>query len=466
MRLISQVRMRENRRTRSIIHVQSAAGQGNAPPAVLQAAAISLLCAVVVGCAAAETDVNTGVGSRRQPSTGRSVLLPSPEPPNSVEAGRSAYASPTSDHMSVPVSLSNTSDEIGATQELPTQELPTTEPSAVVAPPSVENTTVRPATSATPGTEHILPGVMHTWQKWNNCGPSSAMMAMSAFGVTRDQLDIAAILKPDREDTNVSPEELAAYMRTQGLQAIARPNGTSDLARQLVAAGVPVIAEQWVSVDGRGEMGHYRVLIGYDDITREIVAMDSYYGPNQRISYQTIDAEWLPFSGMYVAVYNPSLEETVRSIVGSDFDESAAWVRATARAQEWSQASPEQPWAWFALGEALAKSGDAGGSVAAFDRANAIGLPFRAYWYQFGLAAALSALGEHERLISHADATIETMQGENLEEWHTWRGIALETLGRVDEAQASLERALSFNPNHTDARAALDALLSAASEGG
>lgn len=289
-------------------------------------------------------------------------------------------------------------------------------------------------------------------------------MAMSAFGVHRDQLDIAAVLKPDREDTNVSPDELAEFIRTQGLMAIVRPNGDADTARALVAAGIPVIAEQWIDVDGRGEMGHYRVLIGYDDAAGEIVSMDSYYGANRRVPYAVLEAEWRPFSGVYVAVYQAGQEDAIGAALGADLDERAAWARAADRAAAWADASPDVALAWFALGEARSRIGDAAGAVEAFDRANAIGLPLRAYWYQFGYAVALHALGRHERLVAHADATVETMQGENLEEWHTWRGIALSALGRTDEARAAFERALAFNPNHAAAQRALAEL--AAPEGG
>ena len=90
-------------------------------------------------------------------------------------------------------------------------------------------------------------------QKWNHCGPSSVLRAMSAHGIVLDQLAVAAETTPDREDTNVSPEELARFARSRGLGAWVRIHGNRDVVRRLVAAGVPVIAEQWIAVEGRGE---------------------------------------------------------------------------------------------------------------------------------------------------------------------------------------------------------------------
>jgi len=313
--------------------------------------------------------------------------------------------------------------------------------------------TAVPAASA-----HRLPNVVHTWQKWNNCGPSAAMMALSAFGIQADQLAIAAQLKPDREDTNVSPDEIAWYLRRAGLGALVRPNGDSALAKALIAAGVPVIAEQWIDVDGRGQMGHYRVLVGYDDATAEVIAMDSYYGPSLRLPYAVLDAEWRPFSGKYIAVFADHQAEAVRRILGPDHDEAVAWQVALLRAEARTRAAPSDPWSWFALGEARSELGDSAGAVEAHRRAQSIGLPFRAYWYQFGFAGALYEAGLHRELVEHADATLETMGRENLEEWHTWRALALAAIGMPDEARAGLRRALEFNPNHQPARSALDEL--------
>ncbi len=84
-----------------------------------------------------------------------------------------------------------------------------------------------------------------------------------------------------------------------------RFNGNRDIARALLRAGVPVMAEQWIDVHGRGEMGHYRVLIGYDDSTGELIAHDSYYGGSRRFGYDEFDRMWLPFLGAYVVAVSP-----------------------------------------------------------------------------------------------------------------------------------------------------------------
>ena len=300
-----------------------------------------------------------------------------------------------------------------------------------------------------------IPEVAHTWQKWNNCGPSAVHMALSAYGIVIDQLEIAAVLKPDREDTNVSPEEIAEYARSHGLGAVVRLGGTPALTRAVLRAGMPLIAEQWIAVEDRGEMGHYRVLTGFDEAAGTLEAMDSYYGPRHRYAEADFAAMWRPFLGAYVLVYDPSQEALARAALGEDWDAGANLARILAQLEAEAAATPGDRWSQFALGEALARVGRHEEAAAAFDRAIAIGLPFRAFWYQFGYAESLFALGRHEQLLLHADTTLAPMRGENLEEWQYWRGRSLQALGRVAEAREAYERALFFQPGMEAARVAL-----------
>ena len=309
---------------------------------------------------------------------------------------------------------------------------------------------------ASPGaTSHLLPDAIHVWQKWNNCGPATVLMAISAFGPRLDQMAVAASLKPDREDTNVTPDELAAFARSQGLAALVRVHGDRDVVRALLRVGVPVIAEQWIDVAGRGEMGHYRVVIGFDDDRAEVVVHDSYYGAARRHGYDDFERMWRPFAGAYVVLYLPEQEAAVRAAIGADWADAAMWARARADLEAAAAGAPEDPWAWVALGEVRSRQGDHAAALEAFEQARRIGLPFRAFWYQFGYYRSAAATGAWDRILALADATLEGMKGENLEESRYWRGVALRHLGREDEARADFETALRFNPLFASARDAL-----------
>jgi hypothetical protein len=57
---------------------------------------------------------------------------------------------------------------------------------------------------------------------------------------------ISDLIKPVAEDRNVNVEELVYYVRTRAgwLSAEFRVGGTSDLLKQFIAAGIPVMIEE------------------------------------------------------------------------------------------------------------------------------------------------------------------------------------------------------------------------------
>ena len=63
-------------------------------------------------------------------------------------------------------------------------------------------------------------------------------MGLSYYGWKGAQAEAAAFLKPDPEDRNVNPDEMAAFARSQGFQAIVRANGTLELLKALHPRGV------------------------------------------------------------------------------------------------------------------------------------------------------------------------------------------------------------------------------------
>lgn len=329
----------------------------------------------------------------------------------------------------------------------PVAEVTEATPAAVAPPPAG----AAPAAVAAGGRVR-LPGAVHVYQKWNNCAPSSAVMALSVFGIARDQLAAAALLKPDGKDTNVSPAELAGYLRAQGLRARVVFGAEAATVRLLVAAGAPAIVEQWIAVEGRGEMGHYRVITGYQE--GAFLAQDSYYGPDRAIEEALFESEWRPFGRAMVVPYREDQEGAVTAALGPLADEGAM-VRAALARQESEDASIGDGWAHFALAEARARVGDWAGAAEAGDRAMAAGLPFRALWYQFGYYRSLHETGRFQNLLDLCDRTLAPMKGEQLEESHYWRGMALRGLGREAEAVAAFQAALRFNPNFGEARTAL-----------
>ena len=376
-----------------------------------------------------------------QPSTS----TPSPERPTTTPTGKAARR---------PVEIDV--EDVPRHADLPSAT-PTATPTDTPSPP--------PPPQPPPQDGQALPAVMlggikHYWQTWNNCGPATLTMNLSYYGLPVTQAEAAKVLKPNKDDKNVSPDQIAAYARSQGLNALVRVNGDFERLRRLVSAGVPVLVETWLDHDGG--MGHYRLVTGYDDAAGEWTVYNSYVSdgidpkgpyPGIRIPYDQMDSMWHVFNRLYVVVYDEARAAAVQEILGADQDDAAMWQRALERAQADAQQTPGDAYAWFNLGSSLAAQGRFADSATAYDQARVIGLPWRMLWYQFSPFQAYFEAGRTDELIALADATIATVG--NIEETYYWKGRGMQARGDVEGARQNYRRAVELNSSYPEAAAAL-----------
>ena len=242
-------------------------------------------------------------------------------------------------------------------------------------------------------------------------------MNLSYFGSRATQAEIAATLRPFKDDKNVNPDELAAYARTQGFRALVRANGSFDALRQLLSAGAPVLVETWYEPKPNDGMGHYRLLVGFDDAAREWIAYDSYDSHGLvkgqpyagiRLPYAEVARDWPVFNRTYLLIYDEARAAAVEQVVGGDLDEAAMWARALAAAEAEVAEQPDDPFAWFNLGTDLTALGCSDEAASAYDRSRQLGLPWRMLWYQFGPFRAYYETGRYDEVIALADATLRT----------------------------------------------------------
>ncbi|MFN8424085.1 MAG: C39 family peptidase [Anaerolineae bacterium] len=167
---------------------------------------------------------------------------------------------------------------------------PTT--AAGVPPPAAGSPTASPRPTVGAAS---LAGVRHAYQTWNNCGPATISMALSVLGLDEGQAKAARRLKPDPDDKNVSLDELARYAAERGAGTTLRYGGRVDTLATLAAAGYPVIVETWFEPEPGDEMGHYRLVTGFDAARRALTMADSYLGPAITEPYERFDADWRAF---------------------------------------------------------------------------------------------------------------------------------------------------------------------------
>ena len=308
----------------------------------------------------------------------------------------------------------------------------------------------------------LLTGLRHEWQRWNNCGPATIAMNLSYFGSTVDQAQAGSVLRLSADDKNVSPYELVAYAQQQGYISQRMVNGSTDLARTLLSNGIPVLVETWHEDGPDDGMGHYRLLVGYEDASQTWTVYDSYDRTNLisaepygglRFTYGEMDSLWKVFNRAFVLAYPPERAPVVDAILGAyNITPQTMYAAAAVQAQTEVTANPADAFAWFNLGSSLTAQGQYGEAAAAFDQARAIGLPWRMFWYQFEIFEAYLALGRAQDVIALADQVNEVTT--SIEEIHYWRGRALAKLGDTAGATQAIQQSLALNPSFAPAQQA------------
>jgi tetratricopeptide (TPR) repeat protein len=347
-----------------------------------------------------------------------------------------------------------------ATPTLPPSIAPL--PSATsIAIPSIAAPGPKQAARSTPAApdsiDVLLRGAQQYYQTWNNCGPATLAMNLSFYGSPITQADTAKVLKPDPNDGNVSPDQMESYAKSIGFQAILRANGTMDLIKSLLRNGLPVLVEKGFEPEAElGWMGHYELIVGFNDTQQQFIAMDSYMGPYQAVPYDQFDRYWHDFNRTYLVVYPADSADIVTSILGDQLDDPTMWHDALAKSQQDAAQNPNDAFAWFDLGSDYVGSGDMQNAATAYDHARSLGLPWRMTWYQFGWFEAYDQTGRYDDVIALADATINVTK--NIEEMFYYKGLALKAKGDIDGARANFQIALQHNPNFVQARVALNSL--------
>ncbi|MEX2161284.1 MAG: C39 family peptidase [Anaerolineales bacterium] len=354
-------------------------------------------------------------------------------------------------------------------------------PAGELPPPQVENSSAPLATAGgianpTPAptpiaqvTPTALPGAVqlvapaHEFQGANNCGPATLAMYLRYYGWEGDQYDISDEVKPVNADRNVNPDELIYYASNWAgwAKTAFRVGGSIELIKELLAAGIPVMIEEGEIILNQGPnddnwAAHYILITGYDDGSGSFTYQDSFRGPDQAKTYDEVDEYWQQFNRIYILAYLPDQEETVKAILGADWDEDTNRQNALAMAQAETVADPQNAYAWFNVGMNQVYFEEYGAAAASFDQARAIGLPMRMLRYQFGPFFAdyhTNRLDDLEQLVDYALQVTP-----NSEDVMLWKGWLLYKRGDINGAAEQFRLAREANPNSIYVEQALNFL--------
>jgi tetratricopeptide (TPR) repeat protein len=330
-------------------------------------------------------------------------------------------------------------------------------PATVLPASAISASGISPTQTSVPVPQKInLTGFQHEYQAWNNCGPATLSMALSFWGRKGNQQPIAAFTKPNARDKNVMPYEMAAFVqeKTQ-LQAITRVGGEIELLKRLLAAGFPVIIEKGFELPDEGWMGHYELVTGYDDSASRFTLQDSYFGPDQVMTYDELYTNWRAFNYTYIVVFPKQRRQEIESVLGQNMDEEYNFRVAaeTAALEIYALTGRDRFFAWFNRGTNLMWLQDHSGSADAYDEAFSIygdiseeQRPWRMMWYQTGPYWAYYYTGRYEDVVNLSTQTLDAMSEPVLEESYYWRALARIALGDPKNAIEDLEKSLKYHP--------------------
>ena len=356
-----------------------------------------------------------------------------------------------------PSPLSHTSTPLPTQPGLTTTPIPTASPTA--------------APTAIPE-QVTLNGLVHDYQRMNNCGPATLATLLSYWGWGGDQYVTREFLRPNHarvDDKNVMPEEMVAFIESQtGLKALVRVGGDIDTLKRLLAAGFPVMIEKGFQPPHEDWMGHYEVVNGYDDAYQRFITQDSYIMADFPVPYPDLRGRWWrDFNYVYLVAYPTERENELMELLGPHTDPVYNLQSAARLAEEETAilGGRDLFFAWFNLGSSLTVLEDYPGAAQAYDKAFAVYAdlpqderPWRVLWYQTGPYAAYYHTGRYQDVISLANTTLSFLSDPILEETLYWRGMAKEASGDLDGAVADYNRAVRVNPTSTGAGAQLQRL--------
>jgi serine/threonine protein kinase len=333
--------------------------------------------------------------------------------------------------------------------------------------------TSNPTPTSTPSTVR-LEGIRTISHSLNNCGPATLTEVLEYYDSPLTQVQVASYLKPNEEDSSVSPWQIVDFVNNQTeLQATFHSGGTVELLKRLLAAGFPVVIEKGYLEGGCDWCGQYLVLAGYNEVQQEFLVYDSHIGSfdddSLRESYQELRNLWRHFNYTFYVVYRPDQEEQLFAILGPEMlDPIKMYEDAADIARAEIEANPNDPFAWHNLGTSLVEIAWLNGNQEYYDAAAESydialsltnpGLPIRILWHQFGMYKAYLKTGRSEYVVTLTDTILSETGGRNVEESYYYRAWALIHLQRIDEAVTNLEMALERNPNFGPARLMLDSL--------
>jgi tetratricopeptide (TPR) repeat protein len=329
--------------------------------------------------------------------------------------------------------------------------------------PTISEDKIAPESTPTPTlpetpTSYTIPIRLHVFQTFNNCGPASLSMQLSYFDINISQQEIGQKLRPyqnpagDNDDKSVTLEELAKEAENYGLTPFHRPNGSVNILKKFIASNLPVVVRTWTKPGE--DIGHYRVVRGYDDRTGEIIQDDSLQDKNLRFTYDYLLSIWQPFNFEYLVIVPQDKINIAKEILGEDVDQRVAWQKARKNLTALLNKDPNNLHNLFNMSVTEHNLGNYDESVKYFEQVERL-LPFRTLWYQIEPIQAYQKLKQYDKVFELTEKILNN-HNRAFSELYQIRAEVYLSQGNKDAARRELELAIYYNKNFKPAQEALE----------
>lgn len=298
--------------------------------------------------------------------------------------------------------------------------------------------------------QKIIPQRSHDYQTFNNCGPAALSMALSYFDINVTQQKLGIELRPfqnpqgDNDDKSVTLDELAKKAEEFNLLAYHRPTGDIRTLKLLISYNLPVITRTWLKEGD--DIGHYRLIRGFDDTQEQFIQDDSLQGTNLKYTYDEFLVLWQGFNYEYLVLIPKEKQEVAERILGENTNERKAWEKALQIAQEQLTENPANIFTRFNLSVAYYYLGDYQKSVDNFELVEEK-LPFRMLWYQIEPILAYQKLKKYDKVFLLTDKILRNYNRAFSELYHI-RGQIYLKQGKTNLANSEFEKARFYNKNY------------------
>jgi tetratricopeptide (TPR) repeat protein len=225
------------------------------------------------------------------------------------------------------------------------------------------------------------------------------------------------------------------------------------LLKRFLAIGLPVIAETVMTKDD--DIGHYRVVKGYDDQAGLITQDDSMQGHNVQFSAADFDYMWKKYNYEYLVLAPKAKQGLVEAILGKDLNVRTAWEQTVKMDEAALAQNPGDVDSTFNLSVADYYVGDYQASVNAYEKVQ-YQLPFRTLWYQIEPIESYYMLRDYQKVFS-ITASILNNGNRAFSQLYILRGEIDQKEGNIAAAKTEFENAVYYNIH---LKAAQDALAS------